>query len=339
MPALTLWRKKTPDDAIYERYPRGESDEQASRRARNRVVERLLTDYVVRYPNHVRRLGTDSSDAAQYERYLRGDPNKRSALHDGNGALERLLSGYMGSHPNHIRSLADDLPTYGDVLYGIAAKEAVLMMQTADSVGEKATQYELSLSLFDFLLFAYCKEVFQFLDHDKQAALLLTDALLFQVCGQDACAVKEGDILGGRSHTRRGIEKYLLIEQMKKEHSFNPQGDPPTWLLAAEATLILCGGPDLAIECQVAARVPLMRYDASAAIRLLLYNEQPSATKRIVLKDNYEKEINKLADIIKHGQIRFQNQLMSNSVPKFVSINKNMNQLLRNGSNEDNRRC
>ncbi len=322
MPALTLWRKKTPDDVICERYLRGDSDEQASRRARNRVVERLLTDYVVKYPNHVRRLGNDSSDAAQYERYLRGDPNRQSALRDGNEAVDRLLSGYMGSHPHHLRSLANDVPTYGDVLYGIAAKEGVLMMQTADSVSEKATQYALSLSLFDFLLVAYCTEVFRFLDHDKQAALLLTDALLFQVCGQDACAIREGDILGGRSYTMRGIKKYLLIERMQKEHSFNPQKDAQTWLLAAEATRILRGGPDLVIESQVAARAPLMRYDASAAIRLLLYNEQPSVTKRIALKENYEKEINKLTDIIRHGQISFQNQLLRNGVPKFVSIKK-----------------
>jgi hypothetical protein len=305
MPALALWRKKTPDDSLSERYLQGGSDEQSSRRARNRAVERLLIDHVAKYPNHVRRLGSDSSDAAQYERYLRGDRQERSVPRDDNRALNRLLGDYVGSHPNHIRSLANDLPIYGDVLYGIATKEAVLLMQTADIFVEEVAQYDLTLSILDFLLFAYCEEVFRFLDHDKKAAFLLTDALLFQICGQETSAIREGDILGGRSHTMRGIKKYLLIEQMKKERSFNSQGDARTRLLSAEAARILCNGPDLAIECQVAARTPLMRYDASAAVRLLLYNEQPNATKRIALQENYEHEINKLADMVKYGQMRF----------------------------------
>jgi hypothetical protein len=266
-----------------------------------------------------------TTDEAVYERYLRGDPNKRSSLRDGNRALDRLLSDYVGRHPHHVRRLGNELPIYGDLLYGITAKETVLLLQTWDAVVEEAVQYELSLSIFDFILRVYCEEVFQFLDHDKQAPLLLTDALLFQVSGQDASSVEEGDILGGRSHKIRGIQKFLLIEQMKRSKSFNPKGDAGSWLLGVETARILCGGPDLSVELQIAARSHLVRYDASAAVKLMLYNEQPSTIKRIKLEEDYEKDLNNLANIAKYGQKRFQNYSMSSVVPKLVSTNKNTN--------------
>ena len=312
---MTLWCKKTTDEEAYERHLRGDSNKRSSLRDGNRALDRLLSDYVGRYPHHVRRLGNDSSTEAAYERYLRGDSNKRSFLRDGNRALDRLLSDYVGRHPHHVRRLGNDLPIYGDLLYGITAKETVLLLQTRNIVVEEAIQYELSLSIFDFILRAYCAEVFQFLDHDKQASFLLTDALLFQVSGQDASTVKEGDILGGRSHKIRGIQKFFLIKQMKRSQTFNPQGDAGSWLLGVETARILCGGPDLSVELQIAARSPLVRYDASATVKLLLYNEQPSAIKRIKLEEDYENGLNNLADTAKYGQKRFQHHSMA-SLPK-----------------------
>jgi len=241
---MTLWCKKTTDEAAYEQYLRGDSGKRSSLRDRNRALDRLLNDYVGRHPHHVRRPGNDSSTEAAYERYLRGDSGKRSSLRDRNRALDRLLNDYVGRHPHHVRCLGSDLPVYGDLLYGIAAKETFLFLQTRNIVVEETVEYALSLSIFDFVLRAYCAEVFQFLDHDKEASLLLTDALLFQVSGQEVSAVKEGDILGGRSHKIRGIHKFFLIKQMKRSRSFNPQGDLGSWLLGVEIARILSGaGP------------------------------------------------------------------------------------------------
>jgi hypothetical protein len=102
---------------------------------------------------------------------------------------------------------------------------------------------------------------------------------------------------------------------MKRSQSFNPQGDAGSWLLGVETARILCGGPDLSVELQIAARSPLVRYDASATVKLLLYNEQPSAIKRIKLEEDYENGLNNLADIAKYGQKRFQHHSMA-SLPK-----------------------
>jgi hypothetical protein len=278
-----------------------------------------------------------TTDDAAYERNLRGDPNKRSSLRDGNRVLDSLLSGYTGRHPHHVRRLGNDLPIYGDLLYGITKKETVSFLGTRDQVVGTDMQHELSLSIFDFILSVYCEDVFQFLDHDKQAPLLLTDALLFQVTGQEAATVKEGDILGGRSHNIRGIRKFLLIKQMKKNQSFNPQGNAWSWLLGVEAAHILCGGPDLSVELQIMARSPLVRYDASATVKLLLYNEQPSAVKRIKLEEDYGKNINNLDHIAEYGQKRFQNHSMSSVAPKLVSADKNVGQRWEKGLKENNR--
>jgi hypothetical protein len=267
-----------------------------------------------------------TTDEAAYEQYLRGDSGKRSSLRDRNRALDRLLNDYVGRHPHHVRCLGNDLPVYGDLLYGIAAKETFLFLQTRNIVVEETVEYALSLSIFDFVLRAYCAEVFQFLDHDKEASLLLTDALLFQVSGQEVSAVKEGDILGGRSHKIRGIHKFFLIKQMKRSRSFNPQGDLGSWLLGVEIARILSGGPDLSMELQIAARSPLVRYDASATVKLLLYNEQPSTIKRIKLEEDYEKGLNNLTDIANYDQKGFQNYSTSSVVPKLVSTNIKINQ-------------
>jgi hypothetical protein len=276
-----------------------------------------------------------TADEAAYEKYLRGDPNKRSPLRDGNRALDRLLSGYAGRHPHHVRRLGYDLPLYGDLLHGITTKETVSFLQTRDEVVEKATQYELYLSIFDFILSVYFEEVFQFLDHDKQAPLLLTDALLFQVSGQDAGIAEEWDILGRRSHKIRGIQKFLLMKQMKTNQSFNPQGNARSWLLGIEVAHILCGGPDHSVESQIAAYSPLVRYDASATVKLLLYNEQPSSIKRIKLEEDYEKNLNGLTDTVKDGQNIFQNHSMGSVVHKLVSTNKNMDQRWGRGLKEN----
>ncbi len=138
---------------------------------------------------------TKTTDDAAYEQYLRGNSDKRSSLRDGNQALNRLLNNYTGRHPRYVHRLGSDLPIYGALLYGVAAREAVFFSQTKDEFVDAATQYGLSLSIFDFILFSYFSEVFQSLDHDKEAPSLLTDALLFQVSGQEASSIKEEDML------------------------------------------------------------------------------------------------------------------------------------------------
>jgi hypothetical protein len=161
--------------------------------------------------------------------------------------------------------------------------------------------------MFDFILSVYCDRVFQFLDHDKQAPLLLADALLFQVTGQDASTANEGDILHGRTHTIRGINKFLLLSQIKRKQSFNIQADVWSWLLGVEIARILCGGPDLSVEHQVMARTALIRYDASAVVRLLLHNEPPNITKRTELEKEYEEDLNNFGDTARYSQKKFQN--------------------------------
>jgi len=299
---LKLWSEKPINDRTYERYLNGNSDEESSLRARTRVSDRLLIDYVGKHPQYVRRLGNDSNDNTVYERYLRGDSGKRSSLRDGNGALDRLMIDYAGKHPHHIRRLGNDLPVYGDLLYGIATKEAALLLHTWDEGVDESVQYELTLSIFDFILSVYCDGVFQFLDYDKQAPLLLANALLFQVTGKDASIVDEGDILGGRSHTIRGVRKFLLVNQMKRKQSPEMQRDARGWLLGVEIARILCGNPDLSVELQVMARAVLIRHDAAAVVRFLLYNEPPSVKKRIELEKEYEKNINNLSGMVMYGR-------------------------------------
>ncbi len=302
---MKLWSEKPDNDRTYERYLNGSSDEESSLRARSRVLDSLLIDYVGKHPQYVRRLGNDSTDNAAYERYLRGDPGKRSPLRDGNVALDRLLSEYTGRHPHHIRRLGNDLPVYGDLLYEIATKETALLLHTWDEVVAEPVQYGLTLSIFDFILSIYCDGVFQFLDYDKEAPLLFANALLFQVTGQDASTVDEGDILGGRTHTIRGIRKFLLVSQMKRKQPSNAQGDARSWLLGIEVARILCGNPDLSVELQMMSRAILIRYDASAVVRLLLYNEPPNMKKRIELEKEYEKKLNNLNGMVKYGQKTF----------------------------------
>jgi hypothetical protein len=83
-----------------------------------------------------------TADDASYERCLRGNSDKRSSLRDGNRALNRLLNNYTGRH--HIHRWGSDLPIYGDLLYDVAAREAVLFSQIMDQVVDEATRYELS---------------------------------------------------------------------------------------------------------------------------------------------------------------------------------------------------
>ena len=301
-------------------------------RARSRSSDCMLIDYVGKHPLYVRRLGNDTADSTMYERYLRGNSEKQSFLRDGNRALDHLLIRYDGKHPHHIRRLRKDLPIYGDLLYGIALKETVLIQHTWNKVLEESVQHELSLSMFDFILSVYCDRVFQFLDHDKQAPLLLADALLFQVTGQDASTADEGDILHGHTHTIRGIHKFLLLGQIKKKQSFSAQADARSWLLGVEIARILCGGPDLSVEHQVMARTALIRYDASAVVRLLLHNEPPNITKRTELEKKYEEDLNNFGDTARYSQKKFQNGVSTRGsiVPKLPSASKNTNQRLGN---------
>jgi len=324
--------RKLVDDTTYERYLGGNSDKVSSVRARSRTSDCLLIDYVGKHPLYVRRLGNDSADSTTYERYLRGNFEKQSFLRDGNRPLDRLLVRYNGKHPHHIRRLSKDLPIYGDMLHGIALKETVLMQHMRDKVLEESVQNELSLSMFDFILSVYCDRVYQFLDYDKQAPLLLADALLFQVTGQDASTANEGDILHGRTHTMRGIHKFLLLSKIKRKQSFSIQADARSWLLGVEIARILCGSPDLSVEHQVMARTALIRYDASAVVRLLLYNEPPNITKRTELEREYEENLNNFGDMEKYSQKKVQSRISTKIgiVPKLVSANKNSNQRLGN---------
>jgi hypothetical protein len=324
---MTSGNRKPVDDTTYEQYLGGNSDKVSSMRARSRSSDHLLIDYVGKHPLYVRRLGSDIANSTTYEQYLRGNTEKQSFLRDGNRPLDHLLVRYNGKHPHHIRRLSKDLPIYGDLLHGIALKETVLIQHTWDKVLEESVQYELSLSMFDFILSVYCDRVFQFLDHDKQAPLLLADALLFQVTEQDASTADEGDILHGRTHTIRGIHKFLLLSRIKRKQSFSIQADARSWLLGVEIAHVLCGGPDLSVEHQVMARTAVIRYDASAAVRLLLYNEPPSITKRTELEKEYERNLNNFGDIEKYSQKKFQGYGNTGSgiVPKLPSANKNTN--------------
>jgi hypothetical protein len=324
--------RKPVDGATYEQYLGGDSDKVTSMRARSRSSDCLLIDYVGKHPLYVRRLGNDTANSTTYERYLRGNSEKQSILRDGNRPLDRLLVRYNGKHPHHIRRLSKDLPIYGDLLHGIASKETALIQHTWDKVLEESVQHALSLSMFDFVLSVYCDRVFQFLDHDKQAPLLLADALLFQVTGQDASTANEGDILHGRTHTIRGIHKFLLLSQIKRKQSFSIQTDARSWLLGVEIARILCGGPDLSVEHQVMARAALIRYDASAVVRLLFYNEPPNTTKRTELEKEYEENLNNFGDMAKYGQKEFRSCVGTRGgiVPKLPSASKNTNQRLGN---------
>ena len=293
MDSVKSWNKRPVDEVRYEPYFRDNSDRMSSMHSRSQPFDYLLIDYVGKHPLYVRRLANDSADSTAYERYLRGNSEKQSLLRDGNRALEHLVR-YNGKHPHHIRRLTKDLPAYGDLLHGIALKEAVLIQHTWDKVLEESVQYQLSLSMFDFILSVYCDRVFQFLDYDRQAPLSLANALLFQVTGQDPSTACEEDILRERTHTIRGIHKFLLLGQIKRKLPFSIQADVRSWLLAAEIAQILCEGPDLSVEHQVMARTALIRYDAGAAIRLLLYNEPPDIAKRTELETKYREGLNSI---------------------------------------------
>ena len=102
---------------------------------------------------------------------------------------------------------------------------------------------------------------------------------------------------------------------MREVRPSDPQGDAGSWLLGVETARILCGAPDLSVGASDCGAFSLVRYDASAIVKLLLYNEQPSAIKRIKLEEDYENGLNNLADIAKYGQKRFQHHSMA-SLPK-----------------------
>lgn len=239
-----------------------------------------------------------NTDDSVYEHYLVGDYDKRSPLRDGNRALDYLVHNYRGSYRQQVRVLVDNLPVYGDLLYRVAAREAAFLSKIKEEGVDETTLYNLLLSIFDFILIIYFDEVFQFLDHDKEVTSLLTDALLFQVSGQEASNAKEENILDENSHNIRGIQKFLLIKQMKRKHSINPPGDTAAWLLGEEATNIL-GDPGFVAMTPVAGHSLLLRYDAKATIRLLLYNEMPDMAKRIKLEEDFWESLNNLANKIK----------------------------------------
>jgi hypothetical protein len=239
-----------------------------------------------------------NTDDSVYEHYLIGDYDKHSPLRDGNRALDYLVHNYRGGYRQQARVLVDNLPVYGDLLYRVAAREAAFLSRIKEEGVNEATLYNLSLSIFDFILIIYFDEVFQFLDRNKEVSSLLTDALLFQVSGQEASTAKEEDIFDENSHNIRGIQKFLLIKQMKINQSINPPGDATAWLLGVEAACIL-GGPELAVMIPVGGHCLLLRYDATATIRLLIYDEKPDMTKRIKLEEDFTKSLNNLANKIK----------------------------------------
>ena len=80
------------------------------------------------------------------------------------------------------------------------------------------------------------------------------------------------------------------------------------------------------------ARTALIRYDASAIVRLLLYNEPPNITKRTELEKEYEEGLNNFGDVAKYGQIKSQNGVSTRGgiVPKLPSASKNTHQRLGN---------
>ena len=332
MGSMKSWNKKPVDDITYEQCLRGDSYKVSPMRGHSRSSDCPLTDYVGKHPLYVRRLGNDTASSTTYERYLRGNSEKQSFLRDGNRPLDHLLARYNGKHPHHIRRLSKDLPLYGDFLHRIVLKETALIQHTWDKVLEEPVQYDLSLSMFDFILSVYCDRVYQFLDHDKQAPLLLADALLFQVTGQDASTADEGDILHGRTHTMRGIHKFHLLSQIKRKQSFSIQADARGWLLRTEIARILCGGPNLSVEHQVMARIALIRYDASSVIGLLLHNEPPNIIKRAELEKEYEEDLNNFGNVSKHSQKTPQGSVGARGgiVPKLPSASKNTNQRLGN---------
>ncbi len=80
------------------------------------------------------------------------------------------------------------------------------------------------------------------------------------------------------------------------------------------------------------ARTPLIRYDASAMVRLLLHNEPPNIIKRAELEKEYEESLNNAADVAKSGQKKFQGCVSSRGriIPNLPSASKNANQRLGN---------
>jgi hypothetical protein len=67
-------------------------------------------------------------------------------------------------------------------------------------------------------------------------------------------------------------------------------------MLGKEIAIILTGGPDIALVVPVSSLSLLIRFDAKAEIRKLLYNEKPDLNKR----RNLDKSIaNGLADLAK----------------------------------------
>jgi hypothetical protein len=238
------------------------------------------------------------TDSSEYKYYLIGGYDKRSPLRDGNLALDYLAHNYSSGYRQKERGLVYDLPMYGDLLYRLATREAAFLSKIWNEAVDEAILYKLSLSMFDFILTIYFDEVFKFLDSNKEASSLLTDALLFQVTGQEGSTAKEDDIHYRNSHNIRGIQKFLLIKQMKVSQSINPPGDTTTWLLGVEAGCIL-GGQILAVMVVVGGHSLLLGYDAKATMRLLLYNEKPDMAKRIRLEEDYAKDLRNLTKKIR----------------------------------------
>ncbi|HEX2965464.1 MAG TPA: hypothetical protein VHO84_06745 [Syntrophorhabdaceae bacterium] len=322
---IKVRNKRRADYTAYERHLSRDAIKAAVMTSHG-LSDCLLTDYVRRHPLYVRRLGNNPAIGAAYEKYLLGDDRTRSPVRPDNRALAGLLTNYTGRHPNHIRRLGNDLPIYGDLLYGIALKETGLILHTWDAIMDESGQYGLSLSVFDFILSIYCDRMFQFLDHDRQAPLLLANALLFQVTGEQPGLATEEDILYMRSHSIRGIQKFLLITQMRRKQTSNVQVDPRSWLLGAETAHILCGGSHHSVEHQVIARTALLRYDASAIIKFLLYNETPNNTERTVLEKQYEEALNNSDTALKYSRQNLYDSAKESITPEFTSTNKNANQ-------------
>ena len=205
-------------------------------------------------------------------------PKKKHTLRPGNRALDYLLNNYPALD-NKVKIHIDQLPILGDLLFEMVVKKnATDFCKMKDGSIPKKTLNDVSYAIFDLILTVYFDEIFNYLNHDKGLSSLLVDALLFQTLGQEASEITETDMINYDSYKARGIQKYLLQKQRMSDNT--KIKDPSGWLLGTEVARILTDGPDIAIVMPICIASIMIRNDAKACIRLVLYDEKPDEKKR-----------------------------------------------------------
>jgi hypothetical protein len=222
----------------------------------------------------------------------------------GNEALDDLLANYQPMNAE-VKFLVDSLPEFAERLFELARGAAknlhdslapnafsrILRARSSIYATPKSKQGLLALSIFDLMLVTYFEEILIYCGN-KEISSLLVEALLYEATGFETSAPRDDDTLLFETHKTRGIYKYLLERQKKKDIT-----DTAGPLFDKEVAVIESRG-SFGTMVAVSPFSLSIRRQAQWMIRFLLHGIEPSDEEREALDKMISDSYGRQAEIL-----------------------------------------